>query len=85
MKKINWQYTFGEILIVIIGISIAFSMNKCAENSKNTTQRDQYLSNIKNDIIADKAILEENVIALEKKIKTAVEILPKLNTDSEEK
>ncbi|MEZ4802004.1 MAG: DUF6090 family protein [Gelidibacter sp.] len=85
MKKINWQYTLGEILIVIIGISIAFSMNKCAENSKNITQRNQYISNIKSDIEADKTALEENVIALEKKIKTTDEILPKLNTDSPDK
>ena len=35
MKKIDWQYTFGEILIVIIGISIAFSLNKCSENQQN--------------------------------------------------
>ncbi len=85
MKKINWQYTFGEILIVIIGISIAFNMNKCAEHSKNETQRNQYLSNIKNDVITDKTVLEENVITLEKKIKTVDEILPNLNTDSPDK
>jgi len=85
MKKINWQYTLGEILIVIIGISIAFSMNKCAENSKNKTQRNQYLTSIKNDVMADKAVLEENVIGLESKIKIADEILPKLNTAAPDK
>lgn len=36
-------------------------------------------------MLADQKELEKNVIALEKKIKTADEILPKLNTDSEEK
>ena len=85
MKKINWQYTFGEILIVIIGITIAFSMNKCAENSKDESQREQYLSNIKNDVIIDKAILEENIIKLENKISTVDEILPKLNTNAPDK
>ncbi|MEZ4792019.1 MAG: DUF6090 family protein [Gelidibacter sp.] len=85
MKKINWQYTFGEILIVIIGISIAFSMNKCADSSKNEALRHQYVSNIKSDVMSDKAVLEENVISLEKKIKTVDEILPILNTDSPDK
>lgn len=85
MKKINWRYAFGEILIVIIGISIAFSINKCAENSKNEFNKKQYLSNIKNDVIADRDALQENAIALEQKIKTADEILPKLNTDSPDK
>ena len=85
MKKLNWHYTFGEILIVIIGITIAFSMNKCAENSKNETQKNQYLKSIKNDIEADRLILEENVKAIEEKIKIASEILPKLNTNAPDK
>jgi len=85
MKKINWQYTFGEILIVIIGISIAFSLNKCAENSKNEAQKLQYLTNIKNDIEADKISLEKNVKALEDKIETSNQILPKLNTEAPDK
>ncbi|HMC02280.1 MAG TPA: DUF6090 family protein [Flavobacteriaceae bacterium] len=85
MKKIDWQYTFGEILIVIIGISIAFSLNKCAESSKNKAQQQQYLTNIKNDIESDKINLEDNVKALENKIKTTNEILPKLNTNAPDK
>jgi len=85
MKKLNWHYTFGEILIVIIGITIAFSMNKCAENSKNETQKHQYLTSIKNDVQADKVILEGNAKSIEEKIKIASEILPKLNTDAPDK
>ena len=85
MKKLNWHYTFGEILIVIIGITIAFSMNKCAENSTNEAQKNQYLTSIKNDVEADKIILEENAKAIEEKIKTASEILPKLNTNAPDK
>lgn len=85
MKKINWQYTFGEILIVIIGISIAFSMNKCADDSRDERQLNQYVSSIKNDVMTDKTVLEENVEAIEQKIKTADEILPKINTDSPDK
>src|SRR5690606_4479698 len=85
MKKINWRYAFGVILIVIIGISIAFSINKCAENSKNEFNKKQYLSNIKNDVIEDRDSLQENAIALEQKINTDDEILSKLNTDSPDK
>lgn len=85
MKKINWNYTFGEILIVIIGITIAFSMNKCAENSKNETQKLQYLTSIMNDIESDKTVLEENLKAIEEKINVASEILPKLNSNAPDK
>ncbi len=85
MKKINWQYTLGEILIVIIGISIAFSLNKCADNSKNKAQKEQYLINIKNDVEADKLTLEENSKTIQNKIDIATEVLPKLNTDAPDK
>lgn len=85
MKKINWQYTFGEILIVIIGISIAFSINKCAEDSKNEKQKQQYLLNIKNDVEADNIALEENRKLIEEKIGVASEVLPLLNTNAPNK
>ena len=85
MKKINWQYTLGEILIVIIGISIAFSMNRCAENAKNESEKKQYLSNLKNDILDDKLQLEENLKAIDEKIKTASEVIPIVNSDAQNK
>jgi hypothetical protein len=85
MKKINWQYTLGEILIVIIGITIAFSLNKSSENSKAQTLKLQYLSNIKSDIEADKVILENNLESIKKKIDIASEIIPKLNTNAPDK
>lgn len=82
MKSVNWKYTFGEILIVIIGITIAFSMNKCAEDRRDSSQRQQYLVSLKNDVEADKAELQLIVEALQKKITTIDRILPVLNTDS---
>ncbi len=84
MKK-QFRYAFGEILIVIIGISIAFSMNKCAEIQKNESQKKQYLKNIKDDIEADKLHLEENFNSIKNKIQTLNSILPLINTESPEK
>ena len=85
MEKINWQYTLGEILIVIIGISIAFSINRCSDNSKNESSKQQYLINLKNDVESDKEHLKNNVIDIEEKIKLATEILPHLAVASSEK
>jgi len=85
MKKINWQYTLGEILIVIIGITIAFSLDRCAENSKDQGQKEQYLVNIRNDVEADKLALEDNVKTIKGKIDMATEVLPKLNSDAPDK
>ena len=69
MKKIDWQYTFGEILIVIIGISIAFSLNKCSENKQNDKNQLLYLQNLKDDIETDKKNLEANLQRLNQKSK----------------
>jgi len=70
MKKINWHYTLGEILIVIIGISIAFSLNKCAESRQDKKLELLYLKNLKNDIETDKHNLEESLKQLTAKQET---------------
>jgi hypothetical protein len=85
MHSINWKYALGEILIVIIGITVAFSMNKCAENSKQKEERQQYLVNIKNDLETDKERLKEIIADLNSMIDTAERILPILNSESKEK
>ena len=84
MKK-EIRYAFGEILIVIIGISIAFSMNKCAENSKNETQKQQYISNLKEDIQTDKLQLESNLIKINEKIELCGSLIPILGSDDPQK
>jgi hypothetical protein len=80
MEKATWNYTLREIIIVIIGISIAFSMNKCADNVKDNKLKTEYLINLKSDVEADKLQLEKNVDAIAQKIKTCLEIIPVLNT-----
>ena len=79
--KINWRYTLGEILIVIIGITIAFSLNNWSERSKEKAQREQYLINLKNDIEADKAALEKNYAEIETKMIAAQKVLPVLGSN----
>ncbi|MDG5492770.1 DUF6090 family protein [Psychroserpens sp. SPM9] len=84
MKK-EIRYALGEILIVIVGISIAFSMNKCADNKKDETLKQQYLENIKSDIEIDKNNLESISQSIGSKIEVLREVLPLINTDSPEK
>lgn len=66
MKKINWQYAFGEILIVIIGITIAFNLNRYAENKKDQKLRNTYLENLGIDVLADKRELIKNLKTLQR-------------------
>lgn len=77
MKK-KFTYAFGEILIVIVGISIAFSLNKCAENNKSEAQKKQYITSLKQDIEQDKAQLENNINLIKEKIEVASNFMPKL-------
>jgi len=80
MKKlhINWKYALGEIFIVIIGITIAFSLNNWNERRKNELQKDKYLENLKSDIVNEKAQLEENIESLNEYLKYVETVLPYL-------
>lgn len=84
MKK-KFVYALGEILIVIIGITLAFSMNKCADESKDNNLKIQYLENIKSDIEIDRNNLEVISQSIGKKIETLNNVLPLINTEHPEK
>ncbi len=91
LKEINGfmkrqlRYAIGEVLIVIVGITIAFSMNKCSESQKNKTDKEQYLENLKQDIHVDKSNLEHNLAEITAKIETLHHIIPLINTAAPEK
>ncbi|MGY3795751.1 hypothetical protein [Aquimarina sp. 433] len=74
MKRINWKYAIGEIIIVIIGITIAFSLNNIKENRSNVDLKKQYLDNLAIDIEREIALLEENETKFNSKIKTTLQI-----------
>ena len=84
MKK-KLTYAFGEILIVIIGISLAFAMNKWGEERSNKAQREQYLKSLRQDIEEDKALLQQNLIEINKKLDACSIIIPALNTNDPQK
>ena len=56
------KYAIGEIVLVVIGILIALSINNWNENRKNTVKETHLLISFKKDI-------EENIIELERVIK----------------
>lgn len=68
MKKINWQYAIGEVLIVIIGITIAFALNNWNDNYKSKRLKKQYLQNLAVDIESEIELLEKNQTACQKKL-----------------
>ncbi len=53
-NKIQWRTHFIELLVVIIGISIAFALEGWSEKSKNKQLETNYLQSLKTDLLQDK-------------------------------
>lgn len=69
-KKINWQYAIGEVLIVILGISIAFALNNWASQHKTDTTKEKYLLGLLDDLDADVQQFEDNLKTLNRRIES---------------
>ncbi len=76
--KINWRYALGEVLIVILGISIAFALNNWAQSSRDRETRRQYLESLVDDLESEMQHLEDNISAFKTKIRSVESILPYL-------
>lgn len=63
--KVNLRYAIGEILIVIVGISIVFALNTWKDNKTNKELKSLYLSNITEEIKAEIDQLEKNTKDIE--------------------
>lgn len=72
--KIDWKYTFGEIIIVIIGISIAFGLNNWWASRKDAELEQEYLQNIQLDLKEDL----EHLKASSAQFKTKLQIIEQL-------
>ena len=78
MIKISWKYAIGEILIVIIGVSIAFGLSSWGDSRKEANLRHQYLQNLQNDIEDEIEHLTENKEKLKTHIASSAQLLPYL-------
>ena len=77
-NKINWRYAFGELLIVIIGITIAFALNNWATGIKNKKVEKEYLLSIQSDLDKDIEDLDSNIAQLDIRIQYISSLLPYL-------
>lgn len=76
MKKINWRYTIGELLIVTAGITLAFGLNSMAEERKEDQKRITYLNGIKADLEDDAAMLDSTTAEIRNRLKTLYAMMP---------
>lgn len=76
MKKINWKYGIGEIIIVIIGLYEAFSLNSFKEETKNNKLKVEYLESLALDIEKEMTMLKKNDDEIYTILKTIHDIKP---------
>ncbi|MTI21547.1 hypothetical protein E1176_11000 [Fulvivirga sp. RKSG066] len=53
MKNINWKDHLVNLFVVIIGITVAFALNRFAENSKEQALEKEYLKSFLDDLNKD--------------------------------
>ncbi len=78
MKRINWRYALGELLIVTTGIMIAFGLNNWGGELKDRDQKQVYLLSIKEDLLNDIRQLDSNVAEIERRMKYLERLRPHL-------
>ena len=59
-----FKYAIGEIVLVVIGILIAFQINNWNENRKNATILKQYITNLKDDLKKDTIDINRRIIGI---------------------
>ena len=61
LNNIHWGDKLIDILVVVLGITIAFALNNWRENRQNATLEQQYLSNLKEDLVKDSITLDYSI------------------------
>lgn len=79
--KINWQYAIGEIIIVIIGISIAFGLNNWAQAQQERKLEKLYFRNLEKDLSNDIDSLNQNIYILGQNLDYIRQLIPHLGTE----
>ncbi|HHM21015.1 MAG TPA: hypothetical protein ENJ20_03230 [Bacteroidetes bacterium] len=77
-KKTNWRYALGELLIVIIGILIAFGLNNWAQGQKDKRLAATCLENIVGDLEADISQIDSNLTNLHRTVEEINGFIPHL-------
>ena len=49
----NWKENLRELIIVVLGILIAFALNSWAQSRKTSKMEQQYLTSLHDDLVAD--------------------------------
>lgn len=67
-QKIDWKNHFVGLLVVVIGITIAFMLENWRQERAASELERKYLVSFKNDLIADSQNLDSTITAVQNKI-----------------
>ncbi len=82
-KTANYlKYAIGEIILVVIGILIALSINDWNDSRKQKLVDTKYFKNLKNDLIGDTERLDLMINYCDEKVKVAKKIMDKIKQDT---
>ena len=65
LRAVAWLDKLVDLLVVILGISIAFGINNWADGRKNERKKQRYLVSLKSDLQKDSVDLNSNLERLE--------------------
>jgi hypothetical protein len=77
LRAVPWLDKLVDLLVVILGISIAFGINNWADSRKNERKKEQYLVNLSNDLRVDSVALIKHQQGLEN-LRDAIDTLQAL-------
>jgi hypothetical protein len=80
-----FKYAIGEILLVVIGILIALSINEWNDKKKNTASEFIYYSRILDDFELDRQLIDELNIKADYRIDSSKQILLDLDAGTKDK
>jgi len=81
-KKIDWSNHLVELLVVFIGISLAFMLNNWRENRSDQIMAEKYINSFRNDIEYDFAQLDSIISRDEKKLDRFIQLIKSLKDNS---
>ena len=81
MRKINWRYAIGELIIITIGISLAFALNNWAAKKADERKLDSYMENIKSELEEDLSQLDSNISIIGQRLEFMNNMIPHLHAE----
>lgn len=81
--KSNWKEYLIELVIVIIGITVAFSLNNMAEESKENKLESKFVADVRADLQRDSSNLAQSIKFNSGKVDNLEKIIMLISTDKE--